>query len=68
MIGFREITVKQMAKTDTYVAARKLGLSINYLIRNATRGEGDTHGAVDQFAEALCIFVDHVISELSNDS
>lgn len=43
---------------DRHNAGRKLGFAVNYLIRNATKGEGDTHGAVDQFAEALTEFID----------
>jgi hypothetical protein len=43
---------------DRHTAARKLGFAFNYVIRNATKGEGDVHGAVDQLAKALTNFID----------
>lgn len=63
-LGRETIQQETSVRTDTYTAARKLGFSIDYLIRNATKGEGDKHGAVDQFADAVCEFVDTAVKEL----
>lgn len=38
-------------------AGRNLGFALNYLIRNATKGDGERHGAMDQFADALTHFI-----------
>lgn len=43
---------------DRHTAGRKLGFALNYLIRSVTKGEGEPHGAVDQFADALTEFID----------
>lgn len=45
------------------LAGRKLGWALDYLLRNVTKGEGDKHGAIEKFGEAMADLVEASFKE-----
>lgn len=65
MLGTKTMARQIKVETDTKVAARKLGLAIDYIFRNVAKGEGDRLGATEEFAAALCEYTDAAYKELN---